>query len=433
MARATFILFSIWFLMLPFSRLSALYFSVAGLAVDKIMAPVLVLIWFALFLGGKYSLDKKKFRLLILVFVFFVARNISFFDDAALFSERVWRDAILFGYFVLPVLFIDNLKRVDIAGRIISVNAIVACLSAFLVALSIITLPYDRFAESRIGFEGIQKSIGLITSYGDVAQLAAFFLLFGLFMPGKIFPMGKKSQMLIRLIVLLIIFMGLIGNQSRSYLLSIIFAFSAALFYSYRSRRAANTSLIDAMALLSVVIILPFMIFMLGDIVSSLAGIGGKGAMGTASARLGQYELAYTLIREYPLFGIDAEYYLKNPNFAHGVHNFWLGQLTRGGVISVLLLLIIVISIFKQCVNLFKSDNDNTVGYAKVLVGYLAATFLSVLFYPADNSLFWALLGMCTSIIYALNIKTEVEDDSVDDVIVKEPRNNRIIPKRAGL
>ncbi len=428
MARTAFILFSIWFLLLPFSRLSALYFSVAGLAVDKIMAPFLVLVWLALFLGGGYTLGKKKLQLLILVFVFFAVRNISFFDNALLFSERVWRDAILFGYFALPILFIDNLKRVDIAGKMISVNAVVACLSAFLVALSIITLPYDRFAESRIGFEGIQKSIGLITSYGDVAQLAAFFLLFGFFMPGKIFPVGKKKQNLIKVIVLLVVIMGLIGNQSRNYLLSIIFSFTAAMFYSYRSRKATNASLVDMVSLLSVIIILPFIIFMLGDIVSSLAGIGGKGAMGTASARLGQYELAYTLIREYPLFGIDAEYYLKNPYFAHGVHNFWLGQLTTGGIVSVMLLLVIVIKIFRRCISLFKSNNDNTVGYAKVLVGYLAAVFLSILFYPADNSLFWALLGMCASIIYTLgDDKGKSFDKSAVENIALKDSNKRVL------
>jgi len=61
MARTAFILFSIWFLLLPFSRLSALYFSVAGLAVDKIMAPFLVLVWLALFLGGGYTLGKKNY------------------------------------------------------------------------------------------------------------------------------------------------------------------------------------------------------------------------------------------------------------------------------------------------------------------------------------------------------------------------------------
>ncbi len=427
MARTAFILFSIWFLLLPFSRLSALYFSVADLAVDKIMAPFLVLIWLALFLGGGYTLGKKKLQLLILVFVFFAVRNISFFDNASLFSERVWRDAILFGYFALPILFIDNLKRVDIAGKMISVNAVIACLSAFLVALSIITLPYDRFAESRIGFEGIQKSIGLITSYGDVAQLAAFLLLFALFMPGKILPVGKNTQKLIMLIVLLVIIMGLIGNQSRSYLLSIVFAFTTALFYSYRSK-VVNTSLIDAMALLSILVMLPFIMFMSGEIASSLASIGGKGAMGTASARLGQYELAFSLIREYPLLGIDAEYYLKNPYFAHGVHNFWLGQLTTGGIVSVMLLLVIVINIFRRCINLFKSDNDNTLGYAKVLVGYLAAVFLSVLFYPADNSLFWALLGMCTSIIYTLgNVKKESFDKSAVENIVLKDSNKRVL------
>lgn len=432
MARVTFLLFSIWFLILPFSRISALYFSVAGLAVDKIMAPMLILIWLSLLLAGKNTLGKKKLLLLIHVFIFFIVRNISFIDNASLFTELIWRDAILFGYFILPVLFIDNLKQVDIASKLISVNAVVGCISAFLVALSIIELPYDRFSESRIGIEGIQKSIGVITSYGDVTQLAAFFLLLGIFMPEKLLPSGRMVQKLIKLTVLLVIIMGLIGNQSRSYLLSLIFAYGAALFFSYRGRKSANTSLIDILAVLAVVFIIPLMVFMLSDIVSSLAGMGGKEAMGSASARLGQYEIAFTLIRENPLFGVGSEFYIQNAGFAHGVHNLWLGQLTRGGIVSTLILLILMIKIFRQCIGLFKIDN--VVGYAKVLIGYLVAVFVSTLFYPADTDIFWALLGMCTAIIFTFpslsvdaldnDIVSNTEDDSIN-----KPSDKRILRK----
>lgn len=415
--------------MLPFSRLSAQYFNIAGLAVDKVMAPVLVLIWVGLLLVGKANLDKSKLLLLVHVFVFFIVRNVSFIDNASLFTELLWRDAILLGYFALPVLFIDTLKRVDVAARLVSVNAVVACLSAFLVALSIIELPYERFSESRIGYEGIQKSIGVITSYGDVTQLATFFLLFGLFMSDKILPAGKKTQKLIKLIVLLVVVMGLIGNQSRSYLLSLIFAYVAVLFYSYRGKKLAKTSLVDALAVLSVVVIFPFIMLMLSEIVATLAGIGGKEAMGSASARLGQYEMAFSLIRENPLFGVGSDFYVRNPYFAHGVHNMWLGQWTRGGFVSVLLLLILMINVFRKCVGLFK--NENVAGYAKVLTGYLAAVFLSTLFYPADSDIFWALLGMSASIIYLLNgNKTKVTDISVDNVSDVDMRNKRILHKR---
>ena len=34
---------------------------------------------------------------------------------------------IRFGYFMLPVLYVNNLKRVDVAARLISVCAVVAC------------------------------------------------------------------------------------------------------------------------------------------------------------------------------------------------------------------------------------------------------------------------------------------------------------------
>ncbi len=432
MVRTTFLLFSIWYLILPFSGLTHLYISISGLAIDKAMAPVLMLIWIGMLFAGKVRLDKAKLLLLIHVFVFFLVRNISFVNDASLFIELIWKDAILFGYFALPVLFINNMKRVDIASKLISANAVVACVSAFLVAIGLLVLPYDRFSESRIGFEGIQKSIGVITSYGDVTQLAAFFLLLGIFMPGKLFLSGRRAKKLIKLAVFLIIIMGLIGNQSRSYLLSLIFAYGAALFFSYRGRESTNTSVVDMLLVLAVAFIIPLMAVMLSDIVSALSGMGGKEALGSAGARLGQYEMASTIIRENPLFGVDSEFFAKNPHFAHGVHNMWLGQLTRGGIVSTLILLVLVINIFRRSIRLFK--NDNTAGYAKVLIGYLAAVFLSTLFYPADTAIFWSLLGMSVSIIYYLNTnKTELENSSDKGVSHSRYQNKRILHKKASL
>ena len=429
MSRIIFLLFAIWFLILPFSAISSIYFNVAGLAIDKAIAPVLIIIWLVLLLTGNYTLEKKKLLLLVNVFIFFMVRNVSFIDNATVYSELIWRDAILFGYFALPILYIDNIKRVDSAGRLISVNAVVGCVSAFLVALSLIELPYERFSESRIGIENIQKSIGVITAYGDVAQLAAFFLLLGFFMPDKVLPFGKIPQKLIKVSVLLIVIMGLIGNQSRSYLLSLIFAYCTALFFSYRAKKPENTLLIDIIATIMAVFIIPIMLFMLNDIVSSLASLGGREAMGSAGARLGQYEAAFTLIREYPILGVDSDFYIRNAGFAHGVHNLWLGQLTRGGIISTLILLILVINIFMKCVALFKTDSAE--GYAKVLIGYLAAVFISTLFYPADSDIFWALFGMATSIIYVLHgSKNEVVNESVEAVPAVNNQNYRIIPKR---
>ncbi len=434
MARITFIFFSIWFLILPFSAISSMYFSVAGLAVDKFIAPALMLIWLGLLLIGKYKLEKYKMLLLLYVFSFFVIRNISFMDNFTIFSELIWRDMILFGYFALPMLFVNNLKRVDFSARLISVNAVVACGSAFLVAMSIIVLPYERFSESRIGYEGIQKSIGVIGSYGDVTQLAAFFLILGLFMPNKLWPLSKKAQWHIKFTVLIIVIMGLIGNQSRSYLLSLVFAYVAVIFFSYRSKKQASSTFIDILSALAVVVLLPVIVFVVSDIVSMLSGMGGREAIGSATARLEQYKAAFSLIREYPLFGITSEFYIRNPDFAHGVHNLWLGQLTRGGIVATLLLIILLISILKKSIGLFR--NSNIAGYAKVLTGYMVAVFISTLFYPADTDIFWALLGMCTSIVFTLsssdikvNNNNAVPNEDIN--YLSNQAENRVILKRS--
>ncbi len=401
MKRAAFLLFSSWVLILPFSVLSSIYFTVAGLSVDKVIAPTLIVVWLCLLLAGRVKLRVNRFFLLIHLLIFFFIRNISFLDNTSVFLESMWRDAILLAYFTLPVLYIDNINSVNTALKLVSINAVVGCVSAFLVALGVIELPYERFSDSRIGYAAIEKSIGFITSYGDVAQLAAFFLIAGLFMPDKLFPGGKITQRFVKLSVLLIVVMGLIGNQSRSYLLSVTLAYFVVLFFSYRSKRSTNTTLVDLLTFVLVVCLLPLMLLTASDLISSLAGMGGAQAKETADARLQQYQMAFSLIRENPLLGIGSEFYERYSDFAHGVHNLWIGQMTRGGLISTLLLFTFMFRILIGCIRLFR--RNVTKRYAKVLIGYMAAVFVSTLFYPADSSIFWALLGICSAMIISLD------------------------------
>ena len=280
----------------------------------------------------------------------------------------------------------------------------------------------------------IRKSIGVITSYGDVAQFAAFLLLLGLFLPDRILSVGRRGQTLIRYIVLLVIIAGFVGNQSRSYLLSLVAAYAAALFFSYRSKKSTDTMLVDILAILFGVVILPLMIFMINEIASALGSLGGEGATGTAIARLHQYEAAYRLIREYPLFGVGAESYERNPSLAHGVHDIWLGQMVRGGIVSVLILLSFLIVIFKAGIQLFKQDG--TKYYAMVSTGYMVAVFVSTLFYPADTDIFWALLGMNAGIVFSLNslFINKIDKDTVhrcnENMSRTEPLERKIL-KRA--
>jgi len=379
------------------------------------MAPV-VLLGCILSLGlGTQKVATGKFSFIFLVFSFFLVRNLSFAQDATLFLKVIWQDAILFGYFLIPFLFIDRISRVDTVARLVSINAVVACLSAFLAATGYIELPYERFAESRIGFQSIQKSVGLITSYGDVAQIAVFFLFIGRFLPEKLLSIMNKR--LVYISSLIIILLGLIGNQSRSFLLSVIAAYLVSWYIIYRRKRAGRTLLIDIMAGVTILISFAAIVLFGDSIIAILAGLGGREAMGTASARLLQYEAALRVIAEHPILGITAEAYHLHPDFAHGIHDLWLGQFARGGVVSILLLTSIFWILFRRCLKLF--GNSSTLVYGKVLIGYLIAVVVSTLFYPADTVLFWSLLGVASGMIYTLRRPPESYKHTFRSVPIK--------------
>ena len=396
MSRFIFSLFAIWFLLLPFTIITSIYLGVT--AIDKQMAPVLIVFWIMLYMSGRYSFDRQKLKIIALAFSFFFARNLSLINDTPLLLSVMWEEAIRFGYFCLPILFINNINRIKTAGLLISINATVGCVSAFMVALGLLTLPYERFSDSRIGF-GIQKSIGLFTSYGDLAQYAAFFIVIAIFAPSTLVS-GKNKKKLFVISAIVIIIMGLIGNQSRSYLLSVVIALLMGALFYYRSKNKINSTLFNIVLGWAGILFASIVIFTLADIINLLSNMGGSQAQGTAEARLSQYKMAFDLIRQYPIFGVDSAFFAKYSGYIHGIHNMWLGQLARGGVVSTLILLSLLFMIFKYSLSSLSNPQKNQ--YTIAPIGYIFAVFVSTLFYPADSFLFWTLLGMNAAIVTSL-------------------------------
>ena len=404
MTRFIYLMYVLWFLLLPLTVISSTYL---GMAIDKKMAPLLILSWAALYLMGKANLDQRKISLLLIAFSFFFIRNLSFINNSTVFIEMLWEDVIRFGYFAIPILFLNNNKKVKTATKMVSFNAMIGCVTAFLVAFGMLTLPYERFSQSRIGFEDIQKSIGLFSSYGDIAQYSAYFLILAFIIPSNLFASKRK---LVKLTVTTIVIMGLIGTQSRSYLLSVVSAVIMCAIFYYRSQKTTNKTLNSILLTFAAIIIAVVIAYMFRNIISALSSMGGSQASATAEGRLGQYQLAFFIIKEFPILGVDAEFYLKNGYTGHFIHNMWLGQLVRGGFVSATVLLILILIVFKKTMKLL--SNDSIRPYGMLSVGYMAALFVSTLFYPADTMLFWAMLGMNAAIVYTIKPEVNYKESS---------------------
>jgi len=396
MAQPIFTLFSLWFLLLPFTIISSLYLGIVAL--DKLIAPILLIVWLVMFSLGHYRISQNKLLIIIIAFLFFFLRNISFIDNSAVYISLLKEDAILFGYFCLPILYVNNIDKVKAIGKLVSINAAVGCTSAFLVALGLLSLPYERFSRSRIGLD-IDKSIGLFTSYGDLAQHAAFLLILSVFLP-VVFVKKRKLRYLISFVAVVIVIMGLIGNQSRSFLLSIIAAFLAASFFLYRSGLKRNMLTIDILLSAVGIVLVGVATYFFVDIINLLAGLGGEQAQSTAGGRVLQYRMAFDLVKENLILGVNGDVFSRAGASIHGVHNMWLGQLARGGVISVAILLALLFLIFRS--SLILLNNQSAKYYAIVTIGYMAAVIMSTLFYPGDSVLFWVLLGVNAAIITTL-------------------------------
>ncbi|RRQ21646.1 O-antigen ligase family protein [Thiohalobacter thiocyanaticus] len=399
MARLGFFAFSIWFLLQPFTVVTSFYLGI--LALDKLLAPVLILFWAVSAVIGKQRIDTSKISYLLIAFAFFIIRNVSKIDEPEIYQYLLWEDAILFGYFCLPILFVDNLERVKTASKLISVNAVLACVSAFLVAVGWLTLPYERSSAGRFDLT-IQKSIGLYSSYGDVAQISAFFLLLALFV-STILALRKKSSgwTAIKIFAFIVVIIGVIGNQSRSMILSLIVAVSMALIFHFRSK-ATNKLLYNTLLIAIGTVAVSVSVVVINQIISLLGSFGGADAAGTAAGRLEQYQYAFSVIGDNPILGVDGSYYSKYGAYVRGIHNMWLGQMARGGILSVLLLLWLLLRLLKASLRL--QDNPETRPYGSVAVGFLFAVFTSTLFYPADTQFFWPLLGMGIAIVCTMSM-----------------------------
>lgn len=378
--KLLFLIFSGWVLLLPFTVINSIYL---GVPIDKVMAPVLIMSWGVLMILGKARLSKDKYYMILLAVLFFFVRNISFIDSLAVYKASMWEDAIFLGYFCLPILYIDNLRKIKIASKLIAINATVGCISAFLVALGLLRLPYERFSMSRISL-GIDKSIGLISAYGDLAQLSVCFLLLAVFIPVSL--MAKK-KLLLRVSAFSIVLMGLIGNQSRSFLLSVVTALFATYLFSLRSKKVKDTIIFDTALVFLAFIFLSFVAIFFTDIINLLSGLGGAQAQQTAAGRLLQYQMAFDFIKEYPLLGVTSEVFSGYSEYIHGIHNMWLGQLTRGGIISTMILFGMLVMVYRYSISLLKVNEAKS--YAVVIIGYIFSVLVSTLFYPADSSLFW--------------------------------------------
>ncbi len=423
-------LFYLWILLLPFSWVVAVLTGIT--APDKLLAPLLLLLGLVRVFKSSYDQRINKIYVFILLVILFIfIKHLSFVDNGTILWPLIVDDAVKLGYFLIPVFCIDSIHKYRVSGWMVLFVAMSGCFSVFFVSTGLMTLPLERFEASRVGVEGLLKAIGLFPSYGDLAQYLAFTVMFVIVAPGI---ENKKNKWLkrARFLVFIGVILGLLGTQSRNILISLFISLGTLwLLKKMASKQGISKDTMMMLMVVTAIVGISLIGVFISNFVDALSSMGGANAKNTAGARLEQYAVAWEIMKSSPLLGADAETYARMGLFIEGIHNVWLRLIAHGGLFAMLMMAILLWHCFKG-IRAASHIQDKS-AEAMVSTGYFAALMVSVMFYTGMGELFWALLGIATSISCVppfTNRATEAMDpatqtdtlDEMDSVYQRYPK-----------
>jgi len=279
--------------------------------------------------------------------------------------------------------------------KAIIIIAIIGSVSTLMASTGVISFSHERFAQSRIGFDFLPKSIGLFPAYGDMAFLLSFTAVFLLVNRNSFKTVGK---MCIRYLILLAIILGIISLQSRNVIITMAVSLTMAIILRYwvkYSRKWAG-KLYTLIFISGIASILTLNI--LGEqIIHLMESIGGTHeAIGTVKARLEQYSFGWSLVKDHMLFGADPDIQDKFTRGIYFIHNLWLKELVAGGMPALLIMLIIYLKAIATQVRTGVQAPESS--WVIPLLSMLIGGLIGTQFYPSGTPIFWVLLGVSSSI-----------------------------------
>jgi hypothetical protein len=383
----------IWILSFPLRNFSIF----GGISVDNILVPVLAVLWL-----GAYGYGKERIRLPAFI-PLLGAMAIGLALDSRMiqgglggFGTSLWTAARSLGYFLLPLLLVSSVIRLRYTNASIIVIACAGAVSALLVSAGFLQLEYVRFEESRIGVAALPKATGVFTNFGDMAMLAGYTVVCLMMYRKHELPFGL-STVLGKLAVSACLFLGLVGTQSRNYLLSIFLSLGAYKYVQFLvSKPPTQRRNLLLGSLTGAIVVGAFAIMFAGNIADGLSNIGGGRAANTAQARVSSYEQAADLLGSAIAWGIDYRS-ADDVALAEQVHNIWIGLMLRGGVINVSVIAGLILAIFSGALKVLAVNAQQK--EALVIASFMSVVLLSTLFYPGRSLIFWFILGVCSTIL----------------------------------
>ncbi len=414
-------IFILWLLALPFNQ-----FDIYGsLSLDNILTILLVILIPVQLITTNSTLESaRRVRIVITLVIIHLMFLIMAFTSTGTFSDmlKIMIPEVKFKlYFIIPLLFISTIYQYKRTLVIILIDGIVIASFAFLQAVDIIHLEFSRsVAGDRLGLEGIGRSAGLLANYGDMAIM----LTFSLFVLLYLIPKPIKINPLVKLLMIVILLAGVIASQSRNVVLSIIIG-----YVSYRvmmriikmkgSERFINYFLIfvaGVTALIAGYVLYPFLL----DLI-----LGSGGTRQSVMDRWDSYIMSLELIFEHPLFGLPTDKQMAYMGMIAGIHNMWLLFMLKGGVLSIIPLIILFSLAFRWSIGAGHNKDRKVVSsiVASMVIVLLASSMAYVVVY---SNIFWAIFGLLIS--YGA-VKNEERIVSSENIVIDKTKP-RILRKK---
>lgn len=383
-------MFSLWVLSLPFYQ-----FDIIGtLSVDNLLAPLVFLLWVLASITGPASVvrNSRMFLLFILIGLYSLFNVISLVISAS--DERILSAASIEArymlYLLLPIMCIRTVKVFKFVLKLFVLDTVIVCLSAFFQAIGLIHLDFARsIAGNRLDTNLLVRSPGLFESYGDVAILIAFagVVIYCCHESSK----GRKMK-IVKFLFAISLLVGAVAAQSRNVIIAVLVVTITFAFLRKLEKISPQKRGFYLFTALSVgLVVIPFVYLIVPYVYSLLLGSGGVKM--SVTDRFAQYDMAFSLISQNPIFGIGGDAELKYAVLVSQIHNLWLGVALKGGSLAVIMLAWMFV---KGIGEAFSRISNKVVGKEAALMVALGFGMLtSSMFYVAQGSyIFWTMFGV---------------------------------------
>ena len=104
-----------------------------------------------------------------------------------------------------------------------------------------------------------------------------------------------------------------------------------------------------------------------------------------------------TLFITSPILGATPEIYIKNKTFIDSIHSFWICCALRGGILSILILILIIARTFFISLKIIRNEEFRS--ESLTISSFIITMLITLSFYPAYlSNVLWIMLGITTSL-----------------------------------